>query len=190
MDKALKEVYVAYGKNREVLYVGQGNIGRHKHCNSCCSHVYELNRKHFNKEDVMVEVHLITNDNNEALFVEKNLIVELKPKFNTVHAVCKPNTTDVIRLKSNLDIEIKTYYAKHRKRNEALIYLKHAEHLIDTIGYKNLSHGISLPNKFFSDNLPYFYRAIRESGTHKNIATKMWLFYEVEKRSTILKLKL
>ena len=28
----MKEVYIAYGENNEVLYVGQGNIGRHKHC--------------------------------------------------------------------------------------------------------------------------------------------------------------
>ena len=28
----MKEVYVAYGENNEVLYVGQGNTGRHKHC--------------------------------------------------------------------------------------------------------------------------------------------------------------
>ena len=27
----MKEVYIAYGENNEVLYVGQGNIGRHKH---------------------------------------------------------------------------------------------------------------------------------------------------------------
>ena len=27
----MKEVYVAYGKDNEVLYVGQGNTGRYKH---------------------------------------------------------------------------------------------------------------------------------------------------------------
>ena len=35
------EVYVCK-LNDEVLYVGQGKLGRHKHCNSGCSHVYEL----------------------------------------------------------------------------------------------------------------------------------------------------
>ena len=44
----MKEVYVAYGENNEVLYVGQGNIGRYKHCLSGTSHNKELNRYYFN----------------------------------------------------------------------------------------------------------------------------------------------
>ena len=44
----MKEVYIAYGENNEVLYVGQGNIGRHKHCLSGTSHNRDLNRYYFN----------------------------------------------------------------------------------------------------------------------------------------------
>ena len=40
------EVYMCK-LNDEVLYVGQGASGRHKHCNSGSSHVYELNKLHF-----------------------------------------------------------------------------------------------------------------------------------------------
>lgn len=40
------EVYVCK-LNDEVLYVGQGKLGRHNHCKSGCSHVYELNKLHF-----------------------------------------------------------------------------------------------------------------------------------------------
>ena len=43
-----KEVYIAYGENNEVLYVGQGNLGRHKHCLSGTSHNRDLNRYYFN----------------------------------------------------------------------------------------------------------------------------------------------
>lgn len=183
-----KEVYIAYGKNKEVLYVGQGNIGRHKHCVSGVSHVYELNKMHFNNEEVLVKVHLITNSKDEALNVEKQLILELKPKFNTVHSVYKADTTQVIRLKSDLDNEVKSFYAKHRKRHEALVYLKHAEYLINTLGYKNLVQGISLPTKFFRDNFPYFYKVVKDRNTHKNTVTDLWLLYEVKTKCITLKL--
>ena len=43
-----KEVYIAYGENNEVLYVGQGNTGRHKHCLSGTSHNRDLNKYYFN----------------------------------------------------------------------------------------------------------------------------------------------
>ena len=48
----MKEVYTAYGKDNEVLYVGQGDMGRHKHCLSGTSHNRDLNRYYFkNGED-------------------------------------------------------------------------------------------------------------------------------------------
>ena len=51
----MKEVYIAYGENNEVLYVGQGNIGRHKHCLSGTSHCRELNRYYVVAEKFFVK---------------------------------------------------------------------------------------------------------------------------------------
>ena len=61
-----KEVYVAYGGNNEILYVGQGNIGRHKHCLSGISHNRDLNRYYFTNGDgvcISVENHDKRNRN-------------------------------------------------------------------------------------------------------------------------------
>ena len=56
----MKEVYIAYGRNNEVLYVGQGNTGRHKHCLSGISHNRDLNRYYFkNGEDGSIRVEVL-----------------------------------------------------------------------------------------------------------------------------------
>lgn len=49
------EVYVCkLGAN--IIYVGSGAVGRHKHCNSGRSHVYELNKLHFEGEVFKVDI--------------------------------------------------------------------------------------------------------------------------------------
>ena len=84
MIKALYELYVCK-LNDEVLYVGQGASGRHKHCNSGSSHVYELNKLHFQGKTFDVSVVFQTNSKKQVLQKEKDLIDELKPKLNTVY---------------------------------------------------------------------------------------------------------
>ena len=54
----MKEVYVAYGENNEVLYVGQGNTGRHKHCLSGTSHCRELNRYYFSNGENSIGIYV------------------------------------------------------------------------------------------------------------------------------------
>lgn len=73
--------------NGEVVYVGQGARGRHRHCNSGCSHVYELNKVHFSEGVDALEVNIIQEfsskidaENQEVVFIQKN-----KPKFNKIH---------------------------------------------------------------------------------------------------------
>ena len=82
-----KEVYIAYGENNEVLYVGQGNVGRHKHCLSGTSHNRNLNRYYFkNGEDgsIRVEVLHTSITQDEAIEIERELINSLKPLFNGI----------------------------------------------------------------------------------------------------------
>ena len=54
-QQKLYVVYTAY-IGRTIYYIGQGTLGREKHVNSGCSHVYELNKMHF--EDKVFELRL------------------------------------------------------------------------------------------------------------------------------------
>ena len=98
----MKEVYIAYGGNNEVLYVGQGNIGRHKHCLSGTSHNKDLNRYYFNNgEDSSMTVEVVHSclSDSEAKAKEYEYIKTLKPLFNVV-GVCECSylsATDVVK---------------------------------------------------------------------------------------------
>ena len=94
----MKEVYVAKGICGEILYVGQGNVGRNAHCLNGTSHNKNLNRYFFaNGEDgcITTEVlHMVeTQEQSEKL--ERQTIKELKPVFNmcTYDGVAKYKTT-------------------------------------------------------------------------------------------------
>ena len=82
-----KEVYIAYGNDNEVLYVGQGNTGRHKHCLSGTSHNKDLNRYYFNNgEDGSIRVDILHTNltQDEAIEIEMGVINKLKPLFNGI----------------------------------------------------------------------------------------------------------
>ena len=83
----MKEVYIAYGKDNEVLYVGQGNTGRYKHCLSGTSHNRNLNRYYFkNGEDGSIRVEVLHTNltQDESIEIEMELINSLKPLFNGI----------------------------------------------------------------------------------------------------------
>lgn len=96
------EVYVCK-LNDEVLYVGQGYSGRHRHCTSGCSHVYELNKLHFNNISPTVEVVHIDGRKESVLRMEKKLIKELKPKYNITYNEKVKVLFDVKVLKKHLE---------------------------------------------------------------------------------------
>ena len=107
-----KEIYIAYGLNDEVLYVGQGNIGRNAHCYSGASHNKHLNKYYFlNGEDgcIRTEVVNTTACEKDALSIESKLIKELLPLFNSLHQP-KP---DIVR--PNFTRDSKDYYVLHIK---------------------------------------------------------------------------
>lgn len=89
-----KEVYIAYGLNNEVLYVGQGNIGRNNHCCSGISHNKQLNRYYFlNGEGdcIKTEIYKYVMCETEAREIEKELIENLSPLYN-VEKQIKPES--------------------------------------------------------------------------------------------------
>lgn len=79
-QQKLYVVYTAY-IGRTIYYIGQGTLGREKHVNSGCSHVYELNKMHF--EGKVFELRLEKyQTKEEAAKREEELIREKRPKFN------------------------------------------------------------------------------------------------------------
>ena len=64
------------------VYVGEGAIGREKHVNSGISCIYELNKHHFNGDDIKVSIYSLLGTKKEALALEKKLIKELQPMYN------------------------------------------------------------------------------------------------------------
>lgn len=78
------EVYVCKNES-EVLYIGQGKIGRHKHCTSGTSHNKELNRYYFlNGGKMFVDIVATQLNKTESLEMEAKLIKDMKPRFNVV----------------------------------------------------------------------------------------------------------
>lgn len=113
MNNGVFEVYVC-SYNNENLYVGQGKSGRHKHCNSGCSHVYELNKLHFDGVVFDVEVVFVDSDASKVLDMEKKLIRDLKPKFNVVHNIKVSNGTSNIKdFKKLLETKDSKLYYKY-----------------------------------------------------------------------------
>ena len=118
----MKEVYIAYGGNNEVLYVGQGNIGRHKYCLSGTSHNKDLNRYYFNNgEDSSMTVEVVHSclSDSEAKAKEYEYIKTLKPLFNVV-GVCECSylsATDVVKyenlIRYYLNKEIPDWTVEH-----------------------------------------------------------------------------
>lgn len=80
------ELYMCKYKG-EIVYIGQGLKGRHLHCASGLSHVYELNEIFFTDKENPCEVEVVKYYTNqkEVLEVEKSLILKHKPRFNKVH---------------------------------------------------------------------------------------------------------
>lgn len=90
-----KEVYIAYGLDNEVLYVGQGNIGRNSHCYSGISHNKHLNRYYFLNGDgdcIKTEIYKYVMCETEARNIEKELIENLSPLYN-IEKQIKPESS-------------------------------------------------------------------------------------------------
>ena len=81
-QQKLYVVYTAY-IGRTIYYIGQGTLGREKHVNSGCSHVYDLNRMHFEGKVFAIKIEKYQTK-AEAAKREEELIREKRPKFNKV----------------------------------------------------------------------------------------------------------
>lgn len=97
--------YVVYCcfTEKEVLYVGNGKIGREKHCESGTSHVYKLNEhyfmyKHSFGEEKCQKMHTkivkYFKTKAQAVEFEKNLIKDILPKYNKSVAMAEKRVSE------------------------------------------------------------------------------------------------
>ena len=143
-----KEIYIAYGLDGEVLYVGQGNIGRNNHCCSGISHNKHLNRYYFlNGEGdcIKTEIHKYVMCETEARDIEKELIENLSPLYN-IEKQIKPESAvynsfssvsrlyyDIVMNKDNIeDAESKLIGLKNSNKD--------FEEIVDVIGIEDIKN--------------------------------------------------
>lgn len=74
------EVYIGR-VGGQVVYVGEGRVGRHKHLNSGVSNVYQANQQHFLGRTIETEVILI-DEKEKADALETELIEQYSPPWN------------------------------------------------------------------------------------------------------------
>ena len=113
------EVYICRLEGK-IIYIGSGVNGRHKHCNSCISHEYELNKMHF--EGVIFDVQVKKfNNKEESLEHEKDMILKHKPIYNQVFLTKERSK------KATKYLEL-----KHQFRKEALKYFSKTKDIDDS----------------------------------------------------------
>lgn len=143
------EVYMCKMDN-EVIYIGSGKHGRHQHCTSGTSHVYELNKLHFSKCNVSVNVLQSNLSKEQSLRLEKELILQYLPRFNKVYkekfrnfAVDKKTIMDVF-VKSLIENGVKKSSEQHKK------YIQAISDFITFYGITSLQDGLYLSIKDIS----------------------------------------
>ena len=178
------EVYICK-YNGEIVYVGEGIRGRHRHCNSGKSHVYELNELYFTGDKTLFNIDVsYVASKKIARETETRLIKKYKPKFNKVgvtndrgakgvfcarfkllltNAVNDSDLTSLKKEKLNVCFDQFLIYHSHDMlKNEGLLIRKHNEYRslgLDTLGYtvNGLKHG-----GMKAGNIPHSFKSILE----------------------------
>ena len=147
------EVYVAKA-GEYVLYVGEGKIGRHKHCKGGVSHVYGLNLCHFTNTEITVEVVHLSDNKAECEKLESDLICSLKPALNK--AVNSTQMTSVVKQL----LERKIRHVTKDSHYSALL-----QHVLDNNDFDRMIGGFTLDNKNVES--PAYKALIRSKKFHE-----------------------
>ena len=138
------ELYYCYYKD-ELVYIGQGKTGRHKHCLSGKSHCIELNKIVLSEglENIRIDVVYRANDKFKTREREKEDIVGLQPKFNK-DGKSRLDLLDNKKRKYPEDDVLMLKYLQWRglsaKSLKALFYFmwsSHVEAILDNSYYKS-----------------------------------------------------
>ena len=139
------ELYYCYYKD-ELVYIGHGKAGRHKHCLSGKSHCRELNQIVLTEglDNLRVDVVYRANDRFKTLMREKEDIVGLQPKFNKDgksrldlldNKKRKYPEDDVLMLKY---LQWRGLSAKSLKTLFYFMWSSHVEAILDNSYYKSI----------------------------------------------------
>ena len=167
------EVYMCK-VNGEIVYIGQGKVGRSRHCVSGISHVYGLNKLHFSEMRDSVEVDIIKFflSKDDALKLELDLIKKHLPRFNTVH---KPSAHENDSKNFNHYRKIMLNTPENMTKIHVDLYNKLYKEFFDFYQYKNTVSGdiiIYSIDHFLSVeklNLSKLSRSLREiEGTYSD----------------------
>ena len=130
MTKKKYEVYLTR-HNGKVVYVGEGVEGRSKHVNSGTSHVYALNKLHF--EGVIFKVEAMYFDSKqEARDKEVELINTYSPEFNKMHM---KNKSGGLWIQKNTLLR---FYADQSRTVERVARTRLLKYIIENIGVNNV----------------------------------------------------
>ena len=142
INKVSKDLYEVYAckYNGEYVYIGSGKHGRHRHCTSGCSHVYELNKMHFDgtMNDMFVEILYQTLDKVLSLEKETELIRLYQPKFNKVHVTSERNVLAQDSLKVRKRFKQPQYLKRLNSDNTLSSYNNLVNEFVNYFGYANI----------------------------------------------------
>lgn len=124
-----------------VVYVGMGSEDRHLHLNSGVSHLYEANRAHFSGQDIVVEVIQSGLTKEKALQLEKSLIKEKQPGWNSTY-------TEVARIKRSMNRSLSKYSSIENKSTNLKI-------LLLSLGKVDAEYSFILENKIFMSSVGF-----------------------------------
>ena len=135
------EVYVCK-QDGVVIYVGEGRFGRHKHCTSGTSHVYALNKLHFDGVEVDVEIVKVFKTKEEAQGYEQLLIDKYLPAHNIKGTTWfKKQQCDTMTVKHTKDSYINWMKINYPYRNMPEKVTGFIDEIFNFYGNKNVVEG-------------------------------------------------
>lgn len=117
----------------EVVYIGQGAKGRHTHCNSGRSHVYDLNEIHFREgpDALETKVVLMGRDKEKMVELEREHILTLRPKFNSQYLKRRVEDPQAVVENMNMKKALLEYPKSHAGKKEGDIFIQKYENLCE-----------------------------------------------------------
>lgn len=129
----------------EIVYIGSGLKDRYHHCTSGTSHVYDLNRLHFEGKVVDVQVIKTHITKQESLVIEKELILRHRPTFNKVYLRDKNTAIQNANIASNLIKEMRHQFKMMFGRDFLERYNQPIAEIVRFIGISQLMDGATIP---------------------------------------------
>ena len=197
MSKDLKNyiVYVVRFED-EIVYIGSGIKDRQNHCTSGTSHVYDLNRLHFEGKVVDVQVVRGNITKQESLVIEKELILLHRPAFNKVYLRDKNTAIQNANIASNLIKEMRYQFKLMFGRDFLDRYNQPIAEIVRFIGISQLINGIAIPGVgasrrgLSSPKARTLYKNFTSSDKHEMYGAWLATIFEYEKEGLRIHLKI